>query len=106
MPLVAMLVTLIGSSVCGIAVSHVGRLVPQRQRAWMKAIQKRVGFTSDVIGQIKSIKISGLTEAVAERMQRLRRSEIRHQKAFRRLQVGIITLGALHITDTRMAPDC
>lgn len=59
----------------------------------MQAIQKRIGLTSDVISKIKGVKISGLSEYVAEKVQSRRNSEMDDQRAFRRLQISIIALG-------------
>ena len=59
----------------------------------MQAIQKRVGVTTDVLGSIKGIKMSGLSNHVTEQIQGLRVAEMDDQRAFRRLQITNIALG-------------
>ncbi|KAM7217288.1 multidrug resistance-associated protein 1-like protein 5, partial [Rhypophila decipiens] len=71
----------------------VGKNIPPRQRRWMQAIQKRVGVTTDAIGYIKGVKMSNLSEKVADQIQGFRESEMEDQKAFRRLQITNITIG-------------
>ncbi len=72
-----------------------GKLVPPRQRAWMQAIQKRVGVTTAIIGAIKGVKMSGLTETVSEQIQGLRAFELDESKRFRRVQIANICIGRL-----------
>ncbi|KAK8045365.1 ABC multidrug transporter [Apiospora rasikravindrae] len=43
---------------------------------WMAAIQRRVGLTSTVIANTKNLKLSGLTQPVANSIQQLRVDEI------------------------------
>ncbi|KAK8102128.1 ABC transporter [Apiospora sp. TS-2023a] len=81
------------AALCGLGVYLVGKKIPPKQRRWMQAIQKRIGVASEVIRQIKAVKFSALTEIVSGQIQSHRESEIREQKAFRRLQVTIIGLG-------------
>jgi len=59
----------------------------------MQAIQKRVGVTTDVLGSIKGVKMSGLSGHVTEQIQGLRAAEMGDQKAFRHLQITNIALG-------------
>lgn len=53
-----------------------GKAVTPRQRAWMQAIQTRVGVTSDAIGQMKLIKMSGMTKPVQKYIQDLRTKDL------------------------------
>ncbi|KAK3331306.1 ABC multidrug transporter [Apodospora peruviana] len=71
----------------------VGTNIPTRQRRWMQAIQKRVGITTDAIGYTKGVKMSGLSQRVANQIQNFRSAEMDDQKAFRRLQIVNITIG-------------
>ncbi|KAK3380879.1 P-loop containing nucleoside triphosphate hydrolase protein [Podospora didyma] len=84
---------LIVAIACGIVAGHVGKSIPPRQRSWMQVIQKRVGVTTEAVGSIKGVKMSGLTKIVADQIQGFRASEMDDQKAFRRLQITNITLG-------------
>ncbi|TDZ13509.1 ABC transporter atnG [Colletotrichum spinosum] len=71
----------------------VGHMVPPRQRRWMQAIQKRVGITTDIIGAIRGVKMSGLSDVVQDQIQRLRISELDESKRFRRVQIGNVLVG-------------
>ncbi|CEJ91550.1 hypothetical protein VHEMI07252 [[Torrubiella] hemipterigena] len=52
------------------------KLITPRQRAWMEAIQARVGVTADTIGQMKNIKMAGMARPVEKSIQALRDKEI------------------------------
>ncbi|KAK1450743.1 ABC transporter [Colletotrichum cuscutae] len=70
-----------------------GQLIPPRQRRWMQAIQKRVGITTEVIGSIKGVKMSGLTSTVQDQIQGLRDFELGESKRFRRVQILNVLIG-------------
>lgn len=57
-------------------VSFAGKFITPRQRAWMQAIQARVGVTADAIGQMKTIKMAGMAKPVEKAIQDLRLKEI------------------------------
>ncbi|KAK8069803.1 hypothetical protein PG994_006419, partial [Apiospora phragmitis] len=79
-PLVAILCCILGISV-------VVRYTGDAQRKWMAAIQRRVGLTSTVIANTKNLKLSGLTEPVANSIQQLRIDEIASGSRFRKLLI-------------------
>ncbi|KAI3557746.1 ABC transporter [Colletotrichum abscissum] len=70
-----------------------GQLIPPRQRRWMQAIQKRVGITTEIIGSIKGVKMSGLTSTVQDQIQGLRDFELDESKRFRRVQILNVLIG-------------
>lgn len=78
-----------------VVLSLVVRLAGPRQKAWMSVIQKRVGLTSNIIGNMKHLKISGLTAAVEEAIQDLRKHELEMGSRFRLVQVAAVTLSHL-----------
>jgi ABC-type multidrug transport system fused ATPase/permease subunit len=63
------------------------------QRAWMAGVQQRVGLTATVIGSMKSIKLSGLSEAVADYVQNLRVEELTAGSRFRKMTLVAAFLG-------------
>ncbi|KAH0376384.1 putative ABC multidrug transporter, partial [Aureobasidium melanogenum] len=65
------------------------------QRAWMTGVQKRVGLTATVIGSMKSLKLSGLSEAVGQFIQKLRVEELAFGARFRKLSIVAAFLGFL-----------
>ena len=61
--------------------------------AWNAKVQKRVSTTSSVLGQIKAVKMMGLSTCVNELVQSLRVEEIESSKAFRMFFVWITFIG-------------
>ncbi|GKZ25115.1 hypothetical protein AbraIFM66951_001571 [Aspergillus brasiliensis] len=57
------------------------------QRAWMTGVQKRVGLTATVIACMKNLKISGLSAAIGDFVQRLRVEELAAGARFRQLAI-------------------
>lgn len=57
------------------------------QRAWMAGVQKRVGLTATVIASMKNLKISGLSVAVRDFVQRLRVEELAAGAQFRKIVI-------------------
>lgn len=57
------------------------------QRAWMAGVQKRVGLTATVIASMKNLKISGLSGAVRDFVQRLRVEELAAGAQFRKIVI-------------------
>ncbi|KAI7783325.1 hypothetical protein LA080_012080 [Diaporthe eres] len=58
------------------------------QKAWMAGVQKRVGLTATVIASMKNVKISGLSDAVRDFVQKLRVEELAAGARF--LKIAII----------------
>ncbi|KAK4164429.1 canalicular multispecific organic anion transporter 1 [Cladorrhinum sp. PSN259] len=72
---------------CIICSTILSRLITPRQKLWMEKIQKRVGLTSSVLGQMKHLKISGLTGPVEESVQASRVDELTVGANFRKVLV-------------------
>ncbi|KXX77725.1 Canalicular multispecific organic anion transporter 1 [Madurella mycetomatis] len=81
---VAPLIVVGGCIVCS---TILGKLSGPRQKVWMEKIQKRIGLTSGIIGQMKHIKISGLAEPVEESIQAMRVDELSSGARFRTVLV-------------------
>ncbi|KAF7524216.1 hypothetical protein PCG10_005908 [Penicillium crustosum] len=79
--------------ICIVASTVLMRFIGPRQMAWMKSIQRRVGHTANVIGNMKHLKISGLTAPVEESIQRLRLEELKAGGHFRAFLVGSVGIG-------------
>ncbi|KAJ3497544.1 hypothetical protein NLG97_g1819 [Lecanicillium saksenae] len=62
--------------VCTLSTIWAGKLVAPSQRAWMQAIQTRVGVISDAISQMKLIKMSGMVKPVQNYIQDLREKDL------------------------------
>ncbi|KAF4778786.1 hypothetical protein HER10_EVM0010424 [Colletotrichum scovillei] len=67
-------------------------LAPSAQKyqiIWVEKVQKRIGITSAMIGHIKSIKMSGLTQKLSQSLADLRLAEMRAATPFR--VIGAVT---------------
>ena len=78
---------------CFICAGVANRFTGRRQKAWMDKIQKRVGLTSNVISNMKHLKISGLTAPVEGLLQNMRVDELKTASRFRTVYVIVITFG-------------
>lgn len=76
--------------------AQVGKKMVPARKAWNQKVQTRVATTSDVLGQIKSIKMSGLSPAISKRIQGLRVVELMYSKRLRRLIVVMHSTGKSH----------
>ncbi|KAF4635233.1 hypothetical protein G7Y89_g2874 [Cudoniella acicularis] len=68
---------------CVICSAFLSKLNGPRQKAWMEKIQKRVGLTANVIGQMKYLKMSGLAAPVEKSIQNMRIDELKSASRFR-----------------------
>jgi len=82
-------------AICVVLLSLLARVAGPRQKTWMSKIQKRVGLTSNVIANMKHLKISGLTAPVEEAIQGLRMDELKTGSKFRMVQVAAATLATI-----------
>ncbi|KAL1865057.1 hypothetical protein Daus18300_007404 [Diaporthe australafricana] len=73
--------------ICVVCTAVVAKGAAQRQGEWTKKTQNRVSVTSNVIGHIKAILISGRAEHLASMVQKLRDDELRSGNRFRILMV-------------------
>ncbi|KAK1835744.1 P-loop containing nucleoside triphosphate hydrolase protein [Podospora conica] len=81
---VAPLVVVVLSGICTASIAN---LVGPKQKAWMEKIQKRVGLTANVIGNMKQLKISGLAGPVEDSIQAMRVDELKTGNKFRRILI-------------------
>jgi ATP-binding cassette, subfamily C (CFTR/MRP), member 1 len=61
---------------CTFIQKRVGSAISERRAIWTKAIQRRVGLTSNLLRSMKSVKMSGLVETSARLIQRERVREL------------------------------
>jgi len=62
-----------------------GKYVTLGQKDWLESIEKRVNFTSEIFGSIKSVKMLGLAEKMAALIEQRRAEEIAVMKKSRML---------------------
>ncbi|RLL96888.1 hypothetical protein CFD26_106852 [Aspergillus turcosus] len=63
--------------------TRIAKYIPQRQREWGAAIQKRVTLTSSVLRNMKSVKMMGLQETISQMIQSARVYELDLSKRYR-----------------------
>ncbi|KAI1139479.1 P-loop containing nucleoside triphosphate hydrolase protein [Hypoxylon sp. FL0543] len=78
-------VIVVGS--CVVFSAILGKFTGPRQKAWMEKIQRRVGLTASVIGQMKHLKISGLASPVEQSIQSMRVDELRMAAKYRMVTI-------------------
>ena len=83
----AFLAPIIVVILCVMASFILSKVTGERQGAWMKTIQKRVGFTANIISNMTSLKMSGLTKQMGDTVQGLRIDELRSASRLRLLMV-------------------
>jgi ATP-binding cassette subfamily C (CFTR/MRP) protein 1 len=71
----------------------VGNALNERRAIWTKAIQKRVGLTTNLLRSMKSVKMSGLVHASARLVQAERVRELQLGKSFRWFVVWMNAFG-------------
>lgn len=62
------------------------------QMRWIEKIQERLRVTTTVLGEMKVVKMLGLTDVMSTMIQRLRTDEINTSKSFRKLLVATLLL--------------
>lgn len=67
--------------------------VAKRQKAWLESTQRRINFTSEILGSMKNVKMLGLTSQISNNIQQLREDEIDISKRYRRVQACHVALG-------------
>ncbi|KAJ5316085.1 hypothetical protein N7476_006392 [Penicillium atrosanguineum] len=63
-----------------------GNAVSTRQKEWLRATEKRINFTTSILGSIRNVKFLGLAEIMSSKIEALRVEELEVSKRFRRIQ--------------------
>ncbi|TDZ71708.1 ABC transporter atnG [Colletotrichum trifolii] len=71
------------------------------QMRWIEKIQERLRVTTAMLGEMKAVKMLGLTDVVSTTIQKLRTEEINTSKSFRKLLVATLLLS---LTPINLAP--
>lgn len=79
-------------TVCLIAGIPLALASANAQGTWLEAVEERVAVTSRVLGVMKSIKMTGLTETIANNIRDLRSQEIEASFLYRLYGVIIMTV--------------
>lgn len=79
------LLTIFISAVCFIAAAPVSALSAGAQKAWVQQIEKRLAVTSSVLGDMKAVKMLGLTDVLYSIISVLRKVELKTSTKLRKL---------------------
>ncbi|KAF4436891.1 ABC transporter [Fusarium austroafricanum] len=77
---------------CVLATAIIAWMIGERQSRWMARIESRVGLTSSIISNIKSLRISGITAPVRDLVQKMREQELHIGNQFRWLLIMTATV--------------
>jgi len=61
-----------------------------RQAVWLKAIESRVDATAQMLGTMKGVKMTGLTDKLQTMIQKQREEEITKSQKFRKLLIAMV----------------
>ncbi|TVY56754.1 ABC transporter FUM19 [Lachnellula cervina] len=78
---------------CCFATFYMARFMGSSQKAWMSRVEQRVGLTGAVIGNMKSLKIAGMADAMGSFLQSRRVDELEAGGRFRQFIILTGTLG-------------
>lgn len=68
----------------------------ERQQRWLQAIQNRVQATSEMLKNMKEVRLGGLQELMADKLRGLRAKEVSESTPFKRALTLIVTFCESH----------
>ncbi|TEA11376.1 ABC transporter ecdL [Colletotrichum sidae] len=83
------------------AIPKISAASNKAQKLWIEKIQQRLRATTTMLGEMKAVKMLGLTRVMESLIQGLRADEINTSKGFRKLLVATLLLS---LTPTSLAP--
>ncbi|KAM7204723.1 canalicular multispecific organic anion transporter 1 [Naviculisporaceae sp. PSN 640] len=89
---------LIVVGICAGVTSFLAKYSMPKQKNWMAKLQKRVSLTANVIGHMKHIKISGLSDPIDESVHQMRMDELEAGNSFRRIIIVSVAVSYLPLT--------
>ncbi|KAI1733387.1 ABC transporter [Xylaria scruposa] len=99
----AFLASVVTFVACTVVMLWLLRWGRKQQRLWMSRIQDRVGLTATVLANMKSIKMSGMTDCITGLVQPLRISELAAGRKWRAFLVVAASLAQVPSTLTPAA---
>ncbi|KAJ4414158.1 hypothetical protein N0V85_003255 [Neurospora sp. IMI 360204] len=80
----AAIVPLVICLICVVGASFIGAGTGPAQAAWNERVQKRVAVTANMLGDMKAVKMLGLTGVLGSIIEGLRRAELKTSEKFRK----------------------
>ncbi|KAK1622116.1 ABC transporter [Colletotrichum phormii] len=93
----ASVVPVVISIVCAFGVIPVSKTIGRAQTAWIERLQKRVAVTASMLGDMKAIKMLGLSGVLSTTITELRRVELKTSEKFRKLILSQILVSNLPV---------
>lgn len=81
----------VSSKVCLVAGIPLAVASGNAQGIWLEAVEERVAVTSKVLGVMKNIKMTGLTDVITKNVRKLRSQEIKASFPYRLYTVLVVT---------------
>jgi len=63
-----------------------------KQKLWLEAIEKRIAISTKMLGSMKEVKLTGLSDTLLTRIHGLRIAELQISKGFRKLLIWALSL--------------
>ncbi|OLN87448.1 Canalicular multispecific organic anion transporter 2-like protein 2 [Colletotrichum chlorophyti] len=83
------------------SISRISIATQAAQLRWIEKIQERLRMTSTMLGEMKAVKMLGLTQVMSNTIQGFRNDEINTSRSFRKLLVATLMLS---LTPINLAP--
>ncbi|PWY74368.1 putative ABC multidrug transporter [Aspergillus heteromorphus CBS 117.55] len=80
------------ATACAIATYKLSQYVGQSQKAWLESVQQRLNATTSMLSYMKTVKMSGFTRNLFNRIYNLRDAELNAASGYRGLLVWVMGL--------------
>jgi ATP-binding cassette, subfamily C (CFTR/MRP), member 1 len=67
--------------------------ITSRQKNWYQAIERRVNYTSEILGSMRNVKMLGLSHIMSKNIQKMREDEMGISRKYRKVQSLNVSLG-------------
>ena len=83
--------------VCVVAAVSISSATAGRQKTWLEAIEARVSATSNMLGSMKGVKTTGLTDRLYDIISKMKEDEIMKSRRFRMLLLITAAIGTVQV---------
>ncbi|PNP75514.1 hypothetical protein FNYG_11143 [Fusarium nygamai] len=80
-PVIIVIISIVGTVLLGMKIDP-------HQKQWIEAIERRIGSTTDMLRNMKGVKMSGLEDAITSILQAMRVEEVNISRATKLLFIG------------------
>ncbi|KAJ5544757.1 hypothetical protein N7535_006857 [Penicillium sp. DV-2018c] len=97
-------VSIVVSVVCMLCIMPVSRHIVPAQKDWVVRVQRRMTTTLTMLGNMKAVKMLGLSKALYTTVSNLREEELETSEVFRKLLICTVTLWVTANLPADLAP--